>query len=132
MEKRRNNFFTFFITTATFVLAGLVILSSIRVSRKAEISSDFAAEAKSEDEVKEETVNILSPDGKYTLTVKNVMQSSGLVTQTFYPSSEADKSPVKVFEKDSNPDKPVSIPYNTFSPDDKFIFLKHEEAGKMR
>ena len=61
-----------------------------------------------------------SPDGKSTLTAKTVKGSNG-VTYTFSVSGK------DIFVTTVDPAVTVSIPANTWSPNDKYIFLK--EAG---
>ena len=132
MEKHRNKFFTIFIIAGTFLTAGLAIWGSLKIKNEVPTTTNFALEANTENPVRDEKVDILSPDGKATLTVKNIREASGLVSQTFYISSDADKTPIKIFEKKSNPENLVTVPDNTFSPDNKRLFLKYEEGGTTR
>ncbi len=132
MEKHRNKFFTIFIIAGTFLTAGMAIWGSLKVKNEVPVTTNFALEANTENPVKDEKVDILSPDGKATLTVKNIRETSGLVSQTFYVSSDADKTLVKIFEKKSNPENLVTVPDNTFSPNNKHLFLKYEEGGTTR
>jgi hypothetical protein len=80
----------------------------------------------------DEKVDIVSPDEKVILTVKKGREINGVVTQAFYISSETDKNPLKIFEKETSAENLISVPVNTFSPDNKYIFLKYEDAGKDR
>jgi|SRR3990172_2634416 len=132
MEKHRSKFFTIFTIAGSLLTAGLVVLSSMRVKNEVPVTSDFALEAKLKEPAKETTVDYLSPNGKATLTMKNGKELKGVITQTFLIASEEDKTPVEIFKKDSNPDYLISVPDNSFSPDNKYIFLKYEEAGKNR
>lgn len=61
-----------------------------------------------------------SPDGKFTLVEKSVKGGGG-VTYTFSVSGK------DIFITTVDPAVTISIPGNTWSPDDKYVFLK--EAG---
>lgn len=62
-----------------------------------------------------------SPDGKAKLTMKKIA-SNNLVNYTF----NTDKS---IFTKTLASSNTLSIPFNTWSPDNKYVFLK-ENLGK--
>ncbi len=132
MEKHRNKFFTTFLIAGTLFIAGLAISARSRVEREVPLRSSLASEDVQVKAIKEEKAVIFSPDGKYTLTVYNASQTNGVLLQTFSVFSEEDKTPVKIFEKESNAQNLVSVPPNTFSPDNKYIFLRYEDSGKSR
>src|SRR3989344_6219818 len=102
MEKRRNKYFTTFLITGTLLIAGLAISTRSRVEREVPLRSSLASEDVRVKAIKEEKAVIFSPDGKYTLTVYNASQTNGVLLQTFSVFSEEDKTPVKIFEKESN------------------------------
>ena len=58
-----------------------------------------------------------SPDGKVTLTMKIIKSGSG-VTYSFLASGKV------IFEKTVDSSISFSIPANTWSPDNKYVFLK--------
>lgn len=58
-----------------------------------------------------------SPDGKLTLLMKTT-KSDGLVAYSFSISGK------EIFGKAVDPSVSFSIPYNTWSPDNKYVFLK--------
>lgn len=62
-------------------------------------------------------------DGKKQLMVKEVKNKEG-VTYTFTVLTVADGSSKEVFRKTVPVGTTLSIPANTFSPDDKYFFLK--------
>lgn len=64
---------------------------------------------------------IVSPDSKATLTMRE-KNTNGEKELTF--SVKKDGVEKEVFSKILSAGSVVSIPYNTFSPDDKYIFLK--------
>src|SRR3989344_1338475 len=132
MEKHRSKFFTIFTIAGSLIAGGLVVLGSMMVKNEVPVTSDFALEAKSNEPAKETSVDYLAPNGKATLTMKNGKEVNGVITQTFYFTSEEDKNPVKIFEKDSDPPNVISVHHNTFSPDNKYIFLQSEDSGKTQ
>src|SRR3989344_196832 len=95
MEKRRNKFFILFTIAGTFLTAGLVMLGTLRVKNEIPLTSDLASEEVQIQAVKEEKVDIPSPDGKYTLTMKNSKEVGGVITQTFYITSEEEEQSSK-------------------------------------
>ncbi len=70
---------------------------------------------------------ILSPDGKVVLTVKEEKSKSSL-TETFSISKVGD-TPVQIYSKTMPLGSSIAVPYNTFSPDDKYIFLKESSPS---
>ncbi len=132
MEKHRSKFFTVVTLIGSLLTAGILVLSSMKVNNDVPVTSNYALEAKSKEPAKETTVDYLAPNGKATLTMKNGKEVKGVFTQTFYITSEEDKKPVKIFERDSSSDNLISVHHNTFSPDNKFIFLKSEDSGKTQ
>jgi hypothetical protein len=70
-----------------------------------------------------ETTSMDSPDGKLTLVVKTT-KNGDVVTYTFSISGK------EIFVKTVDASITISIPYNTWSPDNKYVFLKEGgEAG---
>lgn len=63
-----------------------------------------------------------SPDGSRSLTMRHQKNSDGSVTYTFSVSG------ADIFTKPVDSSTTFSIPYNTWSPDNKYLFLK--ESGK--
>ena len=73
--------------------------------------------------------NIISPDGLMTLTMKKEKVQDG-ITYTFFTVNSKTGTQNTIFTKTVSPGDAISIPVNTFSPDDKYIFLKEENSGK--
>lgn len=69
-----------------------------------------------------------SPDGKWTLTMKEEKSKDGAV-YTFWISG-SDGSKKEILRKTVPSGTSMTIPYNTFSPDDKYIFLKEDSSGE--
>ena len=129
MEKRRSKLFLTFILTGTFLLAGLVFFGSLRVKEGTPQPESFAS-TEIPEEVKETTVDVISPNEKATLTMKGLKKADGTLKQTFFISSDATKESVEVYTHESNPSYQILIPYNTFSPDNKYFFLKIEDPER--
>ena len=68
-----------------------------------------------------------SPDGKMTLKMQENKGREG-VTYIFWILA-ADGSTKEVFRKTLPPVSSLSIPFNTFSPDNKYFFLKQNDPG---
>lgn len=66
-----------------------------------------------------------SPDGKLTLLMNTITDKTG-VTYTFTVSGK------QIFVKTVDSSTTISIPYNTWSPNGKYIFLKEEGPGGIR
>lgn len=60
-----------------------------------------------------------SPDGNMTLT----LVASG-ASYSLFISSKPDEQKVKIYEKEELSSHKLEIPYNTWSPDNKYVFLK--------
>ena len=70
-----------------------------------------------------------SPDGKFTLDMKED-KGKDTVTYTFLMKDESSGSQKEIYTKTVPAGTTLSIPYNTFSPDNKFIFIK--ETGSSQ
>ena len=131
MEKRRSKLFLTFILTGTFLLTGLVFFGSLRVKEGTPQPESFASTEMPVDE-KETTVDVISPNEKITLTMKGLKKADGTLKQTFFISLDAAKESVEIYTHESNPSYQILIPYNTFSPDNKYIFLKIEDPERAQ
>ncbi|KKQ84686.1 MAG: hypothetical protein UT08_C0015G0022 [Candidatus Woesebacteria bacterium GW2011_GWB1_38_8] len=131
MEKRRSKLFLTFILTGTFLLAGLVFSGSLRVQKGSPQPESFASTEMPVDE-KETTVDVISPNEKATLTMKGLKKADGTLKQTFFISLDLAKESIEIYAHESNPSYQTLIPYNTFSPDNKYIFLKIEDPERAQ
>lgn len=69
-----------------------------------------------------EAINIMdSPDGSMTLTLKNKVMSYLL-----FASSKSGGQPQQIFKKEEVNSSKLEIPYNTWSPDNVYVFLKEK------
>jgi hypothetical protein len=73
--------------------------------------------------------SIEAPDGKFTLNMKQ-KNSSDSITYVFSTKDETTGAQKEIFTKTEPSGTTLSIPANTFSPDDKYIFLKEENSGQ--
>ena len=72
-----------------------------------------------------EPVSKDSPDGKLTLSMKTVKSDGGL-TYSFSVSGK------EIFIKTVDSSVSISIPYNTWAPNGKYVFLREESGGVVR
>ena len=70
-----------------------------------------------------------SPDGEATLTMKKEKVQDGTM-YTFFTTDSVTGNQNIVFTETVSSGDTLSIPANTFSPDDKYIFLKEENLGQ--
>lgn len=69
-----------------------------------------------------QVTTVLSPDGKVTLVMKEKKDEEA-VTHTFVISSNEDGVSREIFVKTLPQETGLTIPYNAFSPDNKYFFL---------
>lgn len=73
--------------------------------------------------------SVSSPDGKMNL-VMNKKKGENTITYTFLLTNEVSGGQKEIFTKTVPKETKLSIPANTFSPDNKYIFLKEESMGQ--
>lgn len=132
MEKRRNKFIAGFVITSAILLTGLVFIGSYMLQKPTSVANSQASVMVASELEKPSNIDTISPDGKYTLTMQSLKTPDGDISQAFSVSTDADLAPQNLYSKVSNPDSIISIPFNTFSPDNKFIFLKFADSGKTK
>lgn len=133
MEKRRNIFIIIILAVATLLVAWLALTTSSMVQNQAPLKRDLAAEKTPTPEPpKEKVTDFLSPDGAFTLTVENLIDTSGSVHQTFFVTSTEEGEKTVIYETESNIGDLITVPENTFSPTNKYVFLTYQESGKSR
>ncbi len=129
MEKRRNISILTFILATTLVTAGLVFWSSFRIKESTPLKESFASSTLEQITQSETKEDVLSPNGKMTLTVKNVRKTD-IISQIFFTTTDTNETPVQIYSADSSSGRTILIPYNTFSPDNKYVFLKTGTSDK--
>ena len=73
---------------------------------------------------------VQAPNGEKTLVMKE-KKDEGTVTYTFSVSGKEGSSRKEIFTKTLPQGGNLSIPYNTFSPDNKYVFLKETAADSV-
>jgi len=69
-----------------------------------------------------------SPDGTYKLTMKRV-KDNGWFAYTFLVSPTGGGTAVEVYKRTAAESDRFSVPANSFSPDNKFVFIKENAPG---
>ncbi len=78
-------------------------------------------------EVTEKETEVISQDGKHILTMRQTFKE-GLSTYAFFLSSDKDKQKKVLYTTDFLDGVSYELPFNSFSPDGKFLFIKSKDA----
>ncbi len=70
-----------------------------------------------------ETTMVVSPDGTWKLTMKK-QQKETTISYSFLTGATADNHEQLIFNKTISVAQNLTVPYNTWSPDNKYLFLK--------
>jgi len=71
--------------------------------------------------------NMDSPDGSKSLTLeKKESSAAGLISYTLFVSTKPEEQKQEIFKKEETGSQNLSIPYNTWSPDNVYVFLKEK------
>lgn len=128
MEKHPSKLFIISTLLSSLIITGgiFVVLNNLKNPNPEKSSFASTVPTPTPDNSKQE---ILSPDGKYTLTVENKDRANAVVAQTFSITTNEDKTPVTILNKNSNKDNLLTVPFNTFSPNNKYLFLEYKKDG---
>jgi hypothetical protein len=74
-----------------------------------------------------ETAAVISPDGTWKMTMNKELKGA-TVSYSFLTSSNTDNHEQLIFNKTVSPSQNLTIPYNTWSPDDKYVFIKESTS----
>lgn len=129
MVKRRNNLLSLFTIFAGILAAVLVFWGAFKVREGVKERTGQASNSVWETDNKATEINILSPDGKVSLTLKNIKTNDGLIDQTLLISSD-ENNLTQIFTQNSTTGGLLTIPYNTFSPDNKYFFIRKNKADE--
>ena len=77
-----------------------------------------------------ETASIVSPNGKKTLILEK-QKNADDTTYTFYVEDSETGAKTSVLSKNLGPDQTMSAPDNAFSPDNRYFFVKENDAGAL-
>ncbi|HET7098680.1 MAG TPA: hypothetical protein VFI61_00360 [Patescibacteria group bacterium] len=78
-----------------------------------------------------QTSTVVAPDGKWKLTMEEKKNKEG-ATYTFSLVDELSNSSKKIFTKTVPVGTTMALPLNTFSPDDKYFFIKETDSIQTR
>ncbi len=106
----------------TLATAGAVMLSAQKIRFAVPETVGHASEMP-KDIPEDSQSSILAPDGAMTLLSENKSLADGSVNQTFSVTI-GDKKAVEIYSINSLNNNLIVVPYNTFSPDNKYIFLR--------
>lgn len=131
MEKHRNNNYIFLL----IIFLGILGFSffNILVTFKQKQAQDLKTSQPSNYQPKQANaktpleISVGSPDGKWKLTMKEE-KGKDSINYTFTAGNTLDGIQNVIFTKNLPLGESMSIPANTFSPDDKYVFLKHTSA----
>lgn len=76
-----------------------------------------------------ETETMDSPDGEMKLTLEKQKTGSN-IKQVFFTSSKSENTKKEIFKKETIIPTEINIPYNSWSPDNKFLFLEEKNPIK--
>ncbi len=120
MDKHRSNF----LIIISLLIAGVVVYFGFR-PKEGETAKTPIQTPRSAVAQEAQSTTVLAPDGKMSMTMRK--EGKNDVVYTFSTKDEATGIQKQVFQKTVSADTTLSIPLNTFSPDDKYFFLK--ESG---
>ncbi len=76
-----------------------------------------------------EPMSVDSPNGKFNLTLKK-HKNQNTITYSFFVKDVEKNEEILVFTKELTSPNSMSIPFNSFSPNNKYLFLKELTSGK--
>ncbi len=94
-------------------------------SAKAPIVTASVAES----DIIQNPVEVHSPDGKMKVVVDKKEQSGGSTLYTFNVSDISGTDSKTIFSKTLPPGQEVSVPENSFSPNNRYLFLKEKDTS---
>jgi hypothetical protein len=122
MENHRNKFLILIIIL--IAAAGVIFMS-----QKMHTNSDSYVPIVAEAEEESKETSEISPDGKMTLSMKSEKVETGTRYSFSIKESESNISH-EIYTMTAPAESIFTIPANTFSPDNKYVFLK-ESNGKQ-
>ncbi len=112
------------------VVAGALIgvLAFMRPGQKSETQEPIPLLAADETPATAQTTTILAPNGKMVLIMNEKKETDG-ISHTFFVSDSESGARKEIFNKKVPAGDNIEVPYNTFSPDNRYIFLKEIISG---
>lgn len=128
MDKHRSNLLLAFCIVLA-VTAAAIIVWSYRVSSKPQ-QTQTIPQTFADINPGPKTTTILAPNGLMSLVI-NEETSKGTITDTF-SVSDANGGPQKqIYSETLAEGTTITVPYNTFSPDNKYIFLRRNSPTEQ-
>lgn len=126
MEKHRFKILIIVSLLISGILVSFTVFNSRSAQKEPTEIKGYAPPVVNANEPEIEVVG--APNGKMTLEMKKEQDQSN-ITYTFSVSDNSDSRKDQIFKKVVSLDTTISIPFNTFSPDNKYIFLKEVGAS---
>ncbi len=123
MDRPHSNF----LIPATLVILATALLFAFQPRTQKSQPPDYAPPIAKANTIQDTAVS--SSDGKLILSMREEKGKAD-VTYTFSIGESAGGSQKEIFRKTALAEGVFSIPRNTFSPDNKYLFLKESDAGK--
>lgn len=130
MDKRQFKvlFLTVFIIAFALVAYALVFSSSKKAQLQQQSQPQVIAQTFAEVKPSPKTTTILAPDGKMDLVVKEEKSGDSMI-DTFTVSDASGGPQTQIYSETLPQGTTITIPYNTFSPDNKYIFLRRTDSS---
>lgn len=128
----------FFIFVPVFAALVLVALFTIRLSDSSGSLGNGLSLAKNipiptvvQVQAKTDTTEVHSPDGSMKIVVKKTFNTQTLANYTVSVSEVSATFEKIIFSKNLGENQAIQIPDNSWSPDNKYLFLKENDNGKL-
>lgn len=105
------------------VITGVLLVANFYLGRSQPSSTKSIPQVFADINPGPKTTTILAPNGKMTLVVKEERVKDGVI-DTFSTQDEKAPSATQIYSETLPKGTLISVPFNTFSPDNKYIFLK--------
>lgn len=126
-----------------FIFAMLVVAGSVTfafVNKPENTQQEFSSTIQSEEleqtyppeasaATKKTSVEIHSPDGKNKIIMNRKDNPDGTTAYSFTTSDINGDNSKEIFSKTLSTNQSMDIPYNSWSPNNKYVFLKEENSG---
>lgn len=81
--------------------------------------------------LKVDTVSEMSPDGTKKLTMKTTHNPDGTLAYLFTSSDQLGANEAQVYTTRLKPPQSISIPFNAWSPDNRYLFIQKENGDAL-
>lgn len=112
----------------TIIFTGMVAFLLVYQNSTSPTIPDFVKATAPEPEFT--TTSQLSSDGTYELTMKTKNNKDKTITYLFTVVLKSDNTSQIIFNQTVSAETTFSIPFNTFSPNNKYLFIKQTENSK--